>query len=94
MIYDNILNTIGQTPIVRTQRIAPAHVNLFVKCEAFNPLASVKDRLAIAIIEDAERSGALKPGQTVVASFNTVTLFVIAEDLSAMQLRSGKAKAA
>ncbi len=66
MIYDNILQTIGRTPIVRTQRIAPDHVNLFVKCEAFNPLASVKDRLAIAIIEDAERSGALSPGQTVV----------------------------
>ena len=66
MIYDNILQTIGRTPIVRTQRIAPDQVNLFVKCEAFNPLASVKDRLAIAIIEDAERSGALSPGQTVV----------------------------
>jgi cysteine synthase A len=66
MIYDSILNTIGRTPIVRLNRIAPSHVTLYVKCEFFNPLSSVKDRLAIAIIEDAERSGALKPGQTVV----------------------------
>jgi cysteine synthase len=66
MIYDSILQTIGRTPVVRVNRIAPEHVTMYVKCEFFNPLASVKDRLAIAIIEDAERSGALKPGQTVV----------------------------
>ena len=66
MIYDNILGTIGKTPIVRIQRLAPKNVTMFVKCEFFNPLSSVKDRLAIAIIEDAERSGALEPGQTVV----------------------------
>ena len=66
MIYDNILRTIGKTPIVGIQRLAPPHVTLYVKCEFFNPAASVKDRLAIAIIEDAEQSGALKPGQTVV----------------------------
>jgi len=66
MIYDSILQTIGRTPIVRINRIAPAHVTMYVKCEFFNPLSSVKDRLAIAIIEDAERSGALQPGQTVV----------------------------
>ena len=66
MIYDSILNTIGRTPIVRINRLAPAHLTMYVKCEFFNPLSSVKDRLAIAIIEDAERSGALKPGQTVV----------------------------
>jgi cysteine synthase A len=66
MIYDSILHTIGRTPVVRVNRIAPAHVTMYVKCEFFNPLSSVKDRLAIAIIEDAERSGALKPGQTVV----------------------------
>ena len=65
MIYDNILGTIGKTPVVRIQRLAPAHVTMYVKCEFFNPLSSVKDRLAIAIIEDAERTGALKPGQTV-----------------------------
>jgi cysteine synthase len=66
VIYDSILNTIGRTPVVRINRLAPADVTMYVKCEFFNPLASVKDRLAIAIIEDAERSGALKPGQTVV----------------------------
>lgn len=66
MIYDSILGTIGRTPIVRLQRLAPAGIALYVKCEFFNPASSVKDRLAIAIIEDAERSGALKPGQTVV----------------------------
>jgi cysteine synthase A len=66
MIYESILHTIGRTPIVRVHRSAPAHVAMYVKCEFFNPLSSVKDRLAIAIIEDAERSGALKPGQTVI----------------------------
>jgi cysteine synthase A len=66
MLYDNILGTIGRTPIVRINRLAPAGTTMYVKCEFFNPLSSVKDRLAIAIIEDAERSGTLKPGQTVV----------------------------
>jgi cysteine synthase len=66
MIYESILSTIGGTPIVRINRLAPAHVAMYVKCEFFNPLGSVKDRLAIAIIEDAERTGALARGQTVV----------------------------
>ena len=66
MIYDSILHTIGRTPIVRVNHIAPKHVTIYVKCEYFNPLSSVKDRLAIAIIEDAEKRGVLKPGQTVV----------------------------
>ena len=66
MIYESILGTIGRTPIVRIQRIAPANVTLYGKCEFFNPLSSVKDRLAIALIEDAEARGALKPGQTVI----------------------------
>ena len=66
MIYDSILGTIGRTPIVRVGRLAPANVSLYLKCEFFNPGASVKDRLAIAIIEDAEQRGTLKPGQTVV----------------------------
>jgi cysteine synthase len=66
MIYDSILGTIGKTPVVRIQRLAPSHVTMYVKCEFFNPLGSVKDRLAIAIIEDGERRGTLKPGQTVV----------------------------
>ena len=66
MIYDSILGTIGNTPIVRINKLAPKNVTMYVKCEFFNPLSSVKDRLAIAIIEDAERTGKLKPGQTVV----------------------------
>ena len=66
MIYDSILGTIGKTPVVRINRLAPQHVTMYVKCEFFNPLGSVKDRLAIGIIEDAERRGTLKPGQTVV----------------------------
>src|SRR5512139_3863999 len=64
--YSNILEAIGNTPVVRINRMAPAGVNLFVKIEAFNPLGSVKDRLALGVIEAAEKSGALKPGQTVV----------------------------
>ncbi|HSG58036.1 MAG TPA: cysteine synthase A [Woeseiaceae bacterium] len=66
MIYDNILETIGNTPVVRLNRIAPKHTDVYVKVEAFNPLASVKDRLAFAIINDAEQKGTLKPGQTVI----------------------------
>ena len=66
MIYDNIVDTIGNTPIVRINRLAPAGIEMYVKIEAFNPGASVKDRLALAIILDAEARGVLKPGQTVV----------------------------
>ena len=66
MIHENILGTIGNTPVVKIHRLAPQGTTIYVKCEAFNPLSSVKDRLAIAIIEDAERRGELKPGQTVV----------------------------
>ncbi len=66
MKYDNILQTIGETPIIKINRLAPEHVTLYVKVESFNPMASVKDRLAYAIINDAKRSGALKEGQTVV----------------------------
>ena len=58
MIYDSILGTIGKTPVVRINRLAPKHVTMYVKCEFFNPLSSVKDRLAIGIIEDAERQAA------------------------------------
>jgi cysteine synthase A len=64
--FANILETVGNTPVVKIGKLAPAHVNLFVKVEAFNPLGSVKDRLALGVIEDAERSGKLKPGQTVI----------------------------
>lgn len=66
MIYSDITETIGNTPVVRINNIGPKDQNIFVKCEAFNPLASVKDRLALAIINDAEKSGKLKPGQTVI----------------------------
>jgi len=66
MIYSNILETIGNTPVVSINRLAPAGIDMYVKVEAFNPLSSVKDRLAIGIIEDAERKGLLKPGQTVI----------------------------
>jgi len=64
--FANILGTVGNTPVVKINKLAPPNVNLYVKIEAFNPLGSVKDRLALGIIEDAERTGALKPGQTVV----------------------------
>ena len=66
MIHDSIIDTIGRTPIVRLARIAPSHVELYAKVEAFNPGGSVKDRLALAIILDAEKRGVLAPGQTVV----------------------------
>src|ERR1035438_6118881 len=64
--YQSIVETIGNTPVVRINRLAPSHVDLYVKVEAFNPLGSVKDRLALGVIEAAEKSGALKPGQTVI----------------------------
>jgi len=64
--FKNILETVGNTPVVRINKLAPDGVNLFVKIEAFNPLGSVKDRLALGVIEDAERKGLLKPGQTVI----------------------------
>jgi len=66
MIYDNILQTIGNTPVVRLNRMGPDHVEIYVKIESFNPVASVKDRLAFAIVNDAEQKGTLKPGQTVI----------------------------
>ena len=65
-LYDSVLDTIGNTPCIRLNNIAPKHVRIYVKAEFFNPASSVKDRLAVSIIEEAERSGALKPGQTVV----------------------------
>ena len=65
-IYDSILDTIGRTPVVKLHRVAPAHVDLYVKVEAFNPAGSVKDRLALAIVLDAEAKGLLKPGDTII----------------------------
>src|SRR5207244_3344343 len=64
--FQNILETVGNTPVVRINRLAPADVDLYVKIEAFNPLGSVKDRLALGVIEAAERAGQLRPGQTVI----------------------------
>ena len=64
--YASILETVGNTPVVRINKLGPPGINLFVKVEAFNPLGSVKDRLALGVIEDAEKTGKLKPGQTVV----------------------------
>src|SRR5262245_38017531 len=64
--YNDILGTVGNTPSVRINKLAPPNVDIYVKIEAFNPLGSVKDRLALGIIEDAEKRGTLKPGQTVV----------------------------
>src|SRR5246127_4274037 len=64
--YANILETVGRTPVVRINKLAPRGVNLFAKIEAFNPLGSVKDRLALGVIEAAEQAGQLKPGQTVI----------------------------
>ncbi len=65
-LYENILDTVGDTPVIRINHLAPTGVRIYVKAEFFNPAASVKDRLALNIIEAAERSGKLKPGQTVV----------------------------
>ncbi len=66
MIYNNILETIGNTPVIKIQKLAPEGVDIYVKVEAFNPMGSVKDRLALGIILDAEKRGVLKPGQTVI----------------------------
>src|SRR3954470_18902126 len=65
-LYDSVVETIGNTPCIRVNTLAPAHVRVYVKAEFFNPAGSVKDRLAVSIIETAERNGTLKPGQTVV----------------------------
>ncbi len=78
MIFNSILETIGNTPVVKLQRIGPANQNIYAKLEAFNPLGSVKDRLAIAIILDAEKSGALKPGQTVIEATSGNTSIALA----------------
>src|SRR5215510_11090402 len=66
MKYDSILQTVGRTPVVKLSRLAPRHVSLYAKIESFNPMGSVKDRLALAVIERAEQTGALRPGQTVI----------------------------
>src|SRR5512142_1479600 len=65
-LFDSVLDTVGDTPCIRVNNLAPKGVRMYVKAEAFNPAASVKDRLALNVIESAERNGTLKPGQTVV----------------------------
>lgn len=84
MIYDNILQTIGSTPIVRLNKMAPTHVELYVKVESFNPMGSVKDRLAIGIMADAIAKGALKPGQTVIEATSGNTGIALAMVCAAM----------
>ncbi|MGI9200712.1 MAG: cysteine synthase A [Woeseiaceae bacterium] len=84
MIYDNILQTIGNTPVVRLNRMAPDHVEMFVKIESFNPLASVKDRLAYAIITDAVEKGELKAGDTVIEATSGNTGIALAMVCAAM----------
>jgi len=84
MIYNNILETIGNTPVVKLNKMAPDHVDLYVKVESFNPMASVKDRLAFAIIIDAEKRGLLKPGQTVVEATSGNTGIALAMVCAAM----------
>ena len=64
--FKNVLETVGRTPVIRVNKLAPDGVNLYVKAESFNPMGSVKDRLALGVIEDAEKAGALEPGQTVI----------------------------
>ena len=86
-IYENILDTIGNTPIVKLHRIAPEHVSLYAKVEAFNPGGSVKDRLAIAIVLDAEQRGLLKPGDTIVEATSGNTGVALAQVAAARGYR-------
>jgi len=86
-IYENILDTIGNTPIVKLHRIAPEHVSLYAKVEAFNPGGSVKDRLAIAIVLDAEQRGVLKPGDTIVEATSGNTGVALAQIAAARGYR-------
>merc|ERR1712159_459752 len=77
-IYENILETVGDTPVIKINRTAPEGVEMYVKAEYFNPLSSVKDRLAVAVITDAERRGVLKPGDTVVEATSGNTGIAVA----------------
>jgi cysteine synthase A len=86
MIYDNILQTIGNTPVVRLNRMGPDHVEIFVKVESFNPLASVKDRLAYAIVTDAMQKGELKAGDTVIEATSGNTGIALAMVCAALGL--------
>ena len=84
-IYENILDTIGNTPIVKLHRIAPEHVSLYAKVESFNPGGSVKDRLAIAIVLDAEQRGVLKPGDAATMDYRGDRLNILTDDAGTVQ---------
>ena len=84
MIYNNILETIGNTPVIRLNRMGPDHVEMYVKVESFNPMASVKDRLAFAIVNDALQKGELQPGQTVIEATSGNTGIALAMVCAAM----------
>ena len=86
-IYDSILDTIGRTPVVKLHRVAPAHVELYAKVEAFNPAGSVKDRLALAIVLDAEARGLLRPGDTIVEATSGNTGIALAQVAAARGYR-------
>ena len=88
--FESILGTVGNTPVVRINRLAPPGVNLYVKIEAFNPLGSVKDRLALGVIEAAEKSGELKPGQTVIEATSGNTGIGLAMVCAAEGLPAGR----
>ena len=91
-LHNSILDTIGNTPVVRLARLAPEGVALYAKLEAFNPLGSVKDRLALAVIEAAERDGRLVPGQTVIEATSGNTGIGLGGDISSELLaRTGEA---
>src|SRR3546814_4068222 len=77
-LHDSVLDTIGDTPIIKLQRLPPKHVSLYAKAESFNPGGSVMDRLALAIVLDAEQSGALKPVQTIVQATSETTGIALA----------------
>ena len=84
--FDNILETIGRTPVVKVGKLAPPGVEIFAKLEAFNPLGSVKDRLALGVIEAAERSGELQPGQTVIEASSGNTGIGLGDGVRAKRL--------
>ena len=90
MVFDDILGTIGNTPVVRINKLAPEGVELYVKLEAFNPMSSVKDRMAKNVIETAERDGTLKPGQTVIEATSGNTGIGLAMCKKIMDLHQGE----
>ena len=88
-LFQSILDTIGNTPAVKINNLGPENVNIYVKIESFNPMGSVKDRLALGVIEDAERRGVLKPGQTIVEATSGNTGIGSGDGLRAKRLSVG-----